>query len=151
MKNSITKHKEAPLPLLESLVVHHEALDYKLSQRLRGPNAELRRLVAVYPVAHGDDGVKIVKLHFAGNLAATFVANYFHFGNSCFAAQFSRLKNIFEMFVDAWHLNAEQFRQCLLCQPHRFVFEKDIYFHRSIGRGVQEKLVLLAHEFISQE
>ena len=45
---------------LQPLVVHHETLDDEFPERLRGPDAELRGLKTVHPVAHGDDGVEIV-------------------------------------------------------------------------------------------
>ena len=57
---------EQPLALLQALVVQHEPLDDELPERFRGPDAELRGLVAVDPVADGDDGVEIVVLSLVG-------------------------------------------------------------------------------------
>ena len=54
------------LALLEPLVIQHEALDDELPQRLRRPDAELRGLVAVHPVADGDDGIEVVVLGAVG-------------------------------------------------------------------------------------
>jgi hypothetical protein len=44
----------------EPLVVHDAALHEKFLEDAGGSNAELGRLVAVHPVAHGDDGIEIV-------------------------------------------------------------------------------------------
>jgi hypothetical protein len=48
------------LALLEPGVVQHEAFDDEFPQRFCGPDAKLRGLIAVHPVAHGDDGVQVV-------------------------------------------------------------------------------------------
>ncbi len=67
--------------LLQTFVIQNEALDDELPQRLRRPDAELRGLMTVHPVADGDDGIEVVELQLACDLTSTFGSNYFHFGN----------------------------------------------------------------------
>src|ERR1035438_4549281 len=55
-----TAYNIAGSDVLEPLVVQHETLDDELPQRFRGPDTELGGLVAVHPVAHGDDGIQVV-------------------------------------------------------------------------------------------
>lgn len=126
--------------LLQTFIIQHEALGDELAQCSRGPDAELGGLVAVHPVADGDDGVEVVELHLAGNRPATFGPSYFHFGNSCFAAQFTRLEDVFQVFVDGRDIDAEQLRQRLLGEPDGFLTEEHIHLHRPVRRGVEEKL-----------
>ena len=133
------------LALLQPLVIQHEALDDELPQGLGRPDAELRGLVAVDPVADGDDGVEVVELHLARDLAAALGTNYFHFGNSCLLGQLAGLEDVLQVLVDGRHLDAEQLRQRLLRQPDRLVLEEDLHLHRPVRRGVEEKLVLAAH------
>lgn len=46
--------------LLEPLVIQHETLDDELPEHFRSPDTELSSLIAVHPVAHGDDGVQVL-------------------------------------------------------------------------------------------
>lgn len=86
--------------LLEPLVVQHEPLDYKLFKRFCGPDTELGRLVGIYTVSHGDDGVEILEFHLPADLAPTLGLNYFQNGNSCILIQFTGIKNIGQMLTD---------------------------------------------------
>src|ERR1019366_10605425 len=109
---------------------------------------ELRRLVAVDPIADGNDRIEVVKLHLASDLPPPFSSNYFHFGNSCLSVQLSRFKNVFQVLVDRRNLDREKFRQRLLPQPHCFLLEENIHLHRTVRRGVKQELVLIAHTLI---
>jgi hypothetical protein len=103
------------------------------------------RLVAVHAVAHGDNGIEIVKLHRAGDLAGALRSNYFHFGNSCFARQFARFKNVFQVLVDSGDFDAEKLGDGLLCQPDGFTLKENLDLHRPLFGGVEEEFALLVH------
>ena len=89
---------EGGLPLLEALVVHHKAFGDVLFQHPGGPDAKAGGLAGVDPVAHRYDGVEVVELGRAGDGAAAFGLNYFHFGNSSFSDKFAFLVNVGQVF-----------------------------------------------------
>jgi hypothetical protein len=60
---------------LQPLVVEDEPLDDELAQGLGRPDAELRGLRAVDPVADRDDRVEVVELDLAPDLAASLALN----------------------------------------------------------------------------
>src|ERR1039458_215632 len=72
----------------QALIVEYESFDQKLPEHLSRPDAKLRRLTAVDPVADGDDGVEIVELDLAGDLPRPFRLNYTKFSYSCHLIQF---------------------------------------------------------------
>lgn len=59
------------------------------------------------------------------------------------------IEDVFQVFIDGWHLHPKQLRQRLLRQPDDFVFEKNLHLHCLIGRGVEKKLILSIHGFIT--
>jgi hypothetical protein len=106
-----------PLSLLQTLIVEYESFDQKLPEHLSRPDAKLRRLTAVDPVADGDDGVEIVELDFAGDLPRPFRLNYTKFSYSCHFIQFIRLINLLEVVIDGLYADAEQLSHLLLGEP----------------------------------
>ena len=69
----------ARLPLIE-----HKAFTDKLSQCVRGPDPEARRVGAVHPVANGDVRVEVIVDDIARNRTISFGSNYPNISDSCF-------------------------------------------------------------------
>lgn len=138
------------LSLLQALVVEHEAFDNELPQRLGGPDAKLRGLIAVHSVADSDNGVEVVVLHFTRNRPGTLRANYFHFGSSFLPAQLAGIEDVLQVLVDGRNIDAEQFGQRFLRQPDGFILEIDVCFHCPIWSGIEQELIWVAHCVITR-
>ena len=80
--------------------------------------AQMRNCVAsaaVDAVADGDDGVEVVELCVASDLAASLRLNYPEFPDSCLLGQFARLwKMLLEVLADRADVHAEQLGHPLL-------------------------------------
>src|SRR3989338_3241243 len=48
--------------IFQSLIIHGKALDDVLFEDLCGPYSEMRGLLGVYPITHGNNGIEVVKL-----------------------------------------------------------------------------------------
>ena len=75
------------LTLLEPFIIQHKPLNDKFIQGLGRPNAKLRSLIAVHPIAHGNNGVKIVIFQLSLDTAIAFLANCLQNGKSCLPLQ----------------------------------------------------------------
>ena len=102
---------------LEPLVVEDEALDDELAQSLGRPDAELRGLRAVDPVADGDDGVEVVEGDVAGDLAAPLGSNDPDFPESCLLRELTAGEDVAQVFVDRANVDAEQLGHASLVEP----------------------------------
>ena len=71
-----------------------------LLERLSRSDAELGRLNAVHPVADRDDGVQVVELDLAGNVAVALSLNSSNFSKSCRFIQFSRIVDLLQVVTD---------------------------------------------------
>jgi hypothetical protein len=79
----------------QHFIIEDKTLLNVLLEGLRRPLAKARRFLRVHAVTNGDDGVKIVKVNGARNLAAALGLNNFLFGNSCFAFEFFFIEDVF--------------------------------------------------------
>jgi len=136
---------EDPFALFEPFIVEHKPLDDELPQRLRGPNAEARGLIAVHPVAHGDDGVEVVV---AGLVVFPVSGSCFQNGNNCILHQLAGSEDIFQVLVDRGHFDPEKLRQGLLRQPGRLILKKDLHLNRPIRRGIEQELLVFVHKHL---
>ena len=67
---------------------------------VRQADEEVSGTDAVHTVANCDDSVELIHHDRAYYSSAAFLLNCFHFGNSCFFLQLSRLKDIGKMLAD---------------------------------------------------
>ena len=104
------------------------------TQGLRCPDSKLRGLIAIHPIADRDDGIQVIEIDLAPHFATTPLTNCFHFGNSSFFGEFSRLKDILQVLIDRRHAHSEQLRQSSLRHPKIFIFIDD--FNRCSPSGV---------------
>lgn len=69
--------------LFQSFVVKGKSFDNEFPQYSGGPDPELGGLIAVNPVADGDDGVEVVEVNISCYFTVTLFLNYSIFSNSC--------------------------------------------------------------------
>lgn len=92
---------------------------------------------------------RVRKLHLAGDLPATFGANYFHFGNIASLLN-SPESNIFlRCLLIAGTPTPKSSANPFLGQPDGFLFKENIHLHRPVERGVEKELVWGAHGLAS--
>jgi hypothetical protein len=108
----------------------------------------LRRLVAVDPVADGNDGIQIVEVHLTGYLAGTLGLNYPEFPDSCLLMQFVRGVNVSQVLTYGSNVYPKKLRHLLLAQPKALIFILNIHAHRPIRGGVEQDFVLLRRLFV---
>ena len=71
------------LPLFQSLVIKDKAFCDKFLERFGCPDSELCCLCGIYPVADGNDSLKIEKINITGYLTITLLLNYPEIPDSC--------------------------------------------------------------------
>lgn len=100
---------------LESGIVQREPLDEVFAQPLGRPNTELRAAMRTDAVADGQNGVEVVMVHGAGNLAISLALNYSEFPNSCGRIEFAVVVNALQMFVYRGNGYLEQVGEIVRC------------------------------------
>ena len=73
------------------------------------------------PVADGQNGVEVVVVNRAGNLAISFGLNYSEFPNSSRRVEFTILENALQVLIDGRHRDLEQSRDQPLWKPDRLM------------------------------
>jgi hypothetical protein len=88
-----------------------------------GPLAELGAAAAAHAVADGDDGLEVVVLNLAKNLAISFTSNHPEFPDSCLAAELALVEDVHEVLVDRADVLLEQVGDQRLREPDGVVLE----------------------------
>jgi hypothetical protein len=104
----------------------------------------LSTLVAVHPVADGDDGIEAVELDLVGlgfALHRPVGSGYFQNGNNHCLHQLARLEDVLQVLADGGHVDAEKLGQRLLGHPEIFVTENDLDALFAVGRAVEDDFV----------
>ena len=114
------------LGLPEPGIVHREPPDKVFAQPLGRPNAKLRAAMRSDAVANGQNGVEVVVIDSAGNVAISLGLNSSEFPNSCRRIEFAVVENTFEMLIDGRYENLEQVGDQPLRKPKHFVRETDL-------------------------
>ena len=86
--------------MLEALVVEGEALDEQFGQARGGPLAERGAAGGADAVADGEDGVEVVVVDGAGDLAGSLGLNYPETPDSCLRVEFALAVNVDQVLVD---------------------------------------------------
>src|ERR1041385_872870 len=128
---------------LQPLVVEDEPLDDELPQGLGRPDAELRCLRAVDPVADRDDRIEVVEHNVARDLAAALGSNYPDFPESCLLDQLTTSENVAEMLADGADVDAEQLSHASLVEPEGLTLIEHLDAHGVIGGAVEDQLPFL--------
>ena len=72
---------ENSISLFQPLIVQDKALDDVVFQDFGCPDAELRGLIEVHPVADRNNGIEVAELHFPVDIPIPFFLNCFQNGN----------------------------------------------------------------------
>ena len=103
--------------VFEPFLVDDEALRGELDELVRRPHAKQRALLGRDAITDRDDGVEVIVLDVARNLAGTFLSNHPEIPDSCLFAQLAVSKDVSEMLTYRAHVYAEQLGHTPLREP----------------------------------
>src|SRR5690606_2616515 len=126
----------------QALVVEDEALHDELAQCLRGPDAELCRFDAVHAVADRDDGVEVVKVDLARDLAVALQLNSSNFSNSSLLREFAGGEDLLQVVADGGYLDAEEVGNAGLVQPEGLALGEDLDAGGALRRAVEDDVAI---------
>jgi hypothetical protein len=116
----------ATIRVLETFVVHDEALEQILLKDATRPPAKLHSPGRADAVADGKDGVKIVEGNRPLNLTIALGLNCQGFLDSCRRVQFLVLKYVFQVERNVLLGGVKQLRHLKLCQPDSVVLRPEV-------------------------
>jgi hypothetical protein len=123
--------------LLEAALVERIALDEVIAQRPGGPNPKLRAALGVYAVTDRDDGIQIVVLDSARDLASSLGLNYREFLGRCRLRQLLLGEDVLEVETNVVGCRAEQRGHLALGKPDGLGIDAHFHLHAAFGRGVK--------------
>jgi hypothetical protein len=117
------KTRKRVIRVFQVFVVEHKAFDDVFAQLLRGPDAKPRGHGAFDPVAHGNDGVEVVKINPPLNRTPALQLNCQGFLDSCRTVQLLFIKDVLQVQADILPGRLKKLGHVLLGQPNRLVFQ----------------------------
>lgn len=94
--------------VLEPLLVQHIAPEGEGAQHSDGPLTELDGASRVHPETDRDDGVEVIMIHVAGDIAPAFPANHPEIPDSCLTAQFTGLIDVAQVLIDGANIHLKE-------------------------------------------
>ena len=127
--------------VLQTFIIHGETFDDVLFKPFRRPDAEMGSLWRIYPVPDRNNCVEIIEFYGTCNLSVAFSLNLCNFCTSCLFPQFICFIDISKVLCNDTSFDAEKFCNLWLWLPDIFIMQKNLYFHLTIGRRVEKKLI----------